>query len=105
PQRALGRSVVRECLRVNRMLGLVGEQEAWTDLPSEPSAHQILRLGSRVMRYEQLKSPCKLSCPVPPPKHSAAMLETLSVFVATTCVLNRLDTDGLWWHLRSMIHS
>ncbi|CAL9748085.1 unnamed protein product [Musa acuminata subsp. burmannicoides] len=52
---------MRECLRVNRMLGLVGEQEAWTDLPSEPSAHQILRLGSRVMRYE------RLSCPVPPP--------------------------------------
>ncbi|CAL9046724.1 unnamed protein product [Musa banksii] len=62
---------MRECLRVNRMPRLVGEQEAWTDLPSEPSAHQILRLGSRVMRYE------RLSCPVPPPKHSAAMLETL----------------------------
>ncbi|CAL9181524.1 unnamed protein product [Musa hybrid cultivar] len=53
---------MRERLRVNRMLGVVGEQEAWTDLPSEPSAHQILRLGSRVMRYE------RLSCPVPPPK-------------------------------------
>lgn len=54
PQRVLGRSVMRECLRVNRMPRLVGEQEAWTDLPSEPSAHQILRLGSRVMRYERV---------------------------------------------------
>ncbi|THU57436.1 hypothetical protein C4D60_Mb03t03510 [Musa balbisiana] len=94
PQRALGRSVMRERLRVNRMLRLVGEHEAWTAagrLPSEPSAHQILRLGSRVMRTRNC------SFPVPPPKHSAAMLETVQRISRHKCLDNRLDVDdGLW---------
>ncbi|CAL9110767.1 unnamed protein product [Musa textilis] len=59
------------------LLGLAGERGPWTAagrLLSEPSAHQLLRLGSRAMRTRYL------SCPVPPPP----CWKRYSIFVSTS---------------------